>query len=109
MKIEKDPGIPALTEIVRIPIASWDQGFSAEEQASAVGELEKGNVLWFPALGFTLQPEEQVLLTPAMAGKGKNISLDPVAGTVRGSSAGEAELKLLHDMIHRYAESSRAL
>src|SRR5262249_16317009 len=98
-----------MIEIVRFPVVGWNQSFSAEEQGTAIQTLESGHVVWFPALGFAVEPAEQVLLTPAMAGKGKNISLDPVSGEVRGSSAGEAELKLLHGLIQRYATVSRAL
>ena len=98
-----------MIEIVRLPITNWDQHCSADEQDRAVRALENGHVLWFSELSFPVEAAERSLLTAAMAGKGKNISLDPARGTVRGSSAGEAELKLLHDMIQRYAESSRTL
>ncbi len=98
-----------MIEIVRFPAASWSQSFSPAEQQEAIEALEQGNVLWFAQLGFPLETGEDQLLSPAMAGKGKNISLDPASGEVRGTSANEAERKLLQGLIQRYAGASRAL
>ncbi len=49
------------------------------------------------------------LLSPTIAAKSKNVSLDCSSGTLRGSSADEAELRLLRTMMQRFAASSGAL
>ena len=98
-----------MTDIVALPITSWDQPCSREAQQEAVLALESGNVLQMPQLGFPLLDGEERLLSPAVATQAKNVSLDPASGALRGSSAGEADLKLLHAMMTRFAEASRAL
>jgi hypothetical protein len=98
-----------MTKVISLPVTNWEQSFSTGEQDIAIHALERGNILWFPQLGFPMQLGEDQLLTPAIAGKGKNVSLDPKSGAVRGTSADEAEGKLLQGMIQRYATTSRAL
>jgi hypothetical protein len=101
-------GISA-TELVVLPLAGWSQTCAPADQQQALRVLEAGGVLFFPNLGFQLAEGEERLLTPAVSGQGKNISLDPATGVLRGSEAGEAELGLLQGMMMRFAASSRAL
>ncbi len=98
-----------MTEVIDIPIADAEQPCAAAEQQRAVLALESGSVVLLPNLRFALQGAEQRLLTEAVAGKAKNVSLDPVKGAVRGSDAGEAELALLRGLMTRFATFSRTL
>jgi hypothetical protein len=98
-----------MTEVIDIPIAEWDQPCSAAEQRRAALALESGNVVLLPNLRFALRGNEDRLLTEAVAGQAKNVSLDPVRGVLRGSDAGEAELTLLRGVMSRFASLSRAL
>jgi hypothetical protein len=61
------------------------------ERAIGCARRQAG-VLYFPQLRFPIEESEGKLLSPAIAGASKNISLDRSGGTPRGSNAGEAEL-----------------
>ncbi len=98
-----------MTEVISLPIASWDHPCTTAEQERAVRALEQGSVLLFPQLGFSMLDGEDRLLSPLIAGKGKNVSMDPSSGTLRGSGADEADLRLLRSMMKRFATSSSAL
>jgi len=98
-----------MTDVITIPAGDVDRPSPAPEQQRAIHALESGNVLLFPHLCFPFQDGEERLLSPAAAGQAKNVSLDPVRGTVRGSDAGAAELDLLQRMMTRFAAFSRAL
>lgn len=98
-----------MTDIITSSITVWDQDIAASEQELAVDALERGGVLFFPQLSFALQDDEKQLLSPAVAGDGKNVSLDPITGSLRGSSAVDADLQRLKNVMARFATSSRSL
>ncbi|MFM9915017.1 MAG: Kdo hydroxylase family protein [Rhizobacter sp.] len=98
-----------MTDIIRLPIASWDQPFSLQDQHTATQALEAGHVLLLPQLDFPLLDAERQFLSPDIAGAAKNVSLNPADGSVRGSSAAGAELRVLHGMMDRFAASSQTL
>lgn len=98
-----------VTNVISLPIANWDHPCSTADQDHAIRAFEQGSVLFFPQLRFSIQEVEGRLLTPTIAGKSKNVSLDSSSGTLRGSSSGEAELGLLRSMMQRFATSSRVL
>ena len=103
------PKVISVTDVIALPNTNWDQRVTATEQELAVDALERGSVLLFPQLSFLIQDDEQQLLSPTVAGHGKNVSLDPSSGSLRGSSAKGAELQRLHNMMDRFATSSRDL
>jgi hypothetical protein len=96
-------------QIVEIPLTGWDQPCSSDEQAHALRALESGSVLLLPHLAFDVRDEERRLLTPAIGGDGKNISLAPHGDTVRGCRCTPEEHTHLHAMMSRFAEASHAL
>ncbi len=98
-----------MDRIVSLSIARWDCACSAAEQQQALSALEGGSVLLLPQLGFPLGDGERELLSPAIAGKSKNVSFDVASGKLRGSGAGESQLPLLRAMVERFATSSRSL
>ncbi len=98
-----------MTDILRLPIASWDQPCSPQDQRTATQALEDGQVLLLPQLDFPLLAAERHFLSPAIAGAAKNVSRNPTDGSVRGSSAAGAELGVLRGMMDRYATASQAL
>jgi hypothetical protein len=98
-----------MTNIINIPIADWNQACPSAIQEQALYELEEGGVLFFPLLGFSIGEEESRFLSPKIAGKSKNVSFDISTGKLRGSSAGEAEIRSLRAMMHRYATESNGL
>jgi hypothetical protein len=98
-----------MTNVVTLSIAIWDQCVTAAEQELAVDALERGNVLFFPRLSFSMEDGDSQLLSPTVAGDGKNVSLDPATGSLRGSSVNDADLQRLKNMMKRFATSSRSL
>jgi hypothetical protein len=98
-----------VTDVISLALSTWDQPCSTAEQERAIRALERGSVLLFPQLRFSIQDAESRLLSPITTGQRKNVSLDPSRGTLRGSSADDAELRLLQSMMQRFAASSRAL
>jgi hypothetical protein len=101
--------VDEMTDIVTLAIADWDQPTAGAEQRAAVRALESGSVLFLPRLRFRIADGERHLLSPAAAGRAKNISLLPATGMVRGSNADAAERALLQAMMTRFAQSSAAL
>jgi len=92
--------------VVQMEGSDWQtmQGTDAERAA-----LEAGKVLFFPHLGFTLQPEERVLLRPDVRDAGaRNISLN-VDGSLKGAAGDAATHTLLAGMIGRYRQQALAL
>ena len=63
----------------------------------------------FRNLGFLIEEVENQFLSPAIVGKSKNVSFDISTGKLRGSSVGEAEIKLLKNMMQRFATCSNDL
>ena len=51
-----------MTDIISLPIASWDQPSSPDEQHAAIRSLEDGNVLLLPQLDFPLLDVERQFL-----------------------------------------------
>jgi len=92
--------------VVQMEGNNWQrmQGTDAERAA-----LEAGKVLFFPHLGFTLQPEERTLLRPDVRDVGaRNISLN-VDGRLKGAAGDAATQTLLAGMIGRYRQQALAL
>lgn len=98
-----------MTDVITSSISSWDPRVTADEQEQAVDALERGAVLFFPQLSFALQDDELQLLSPAVAGDGKNVSLDPATGAVRGTSVVDANQQRMKNVMARFATSSRSL
>ena len=98
-----------MTDIISLPISDWNQRCTAAEQELAIDALERGSVLLFPQLGFPLQDGEDRLLSPATAGKSKNVSLDPASGTLRVSGIDEAERARLQGLMMRFVLATRTL
>lgn len=98
-----------MTDVITLSNMSWDQRVTAAEQQLAVDALERGNVLLFPQLSFLIQDGERQFLSPTVAGEGKNVSLDPANGSLRGSSVNDADPQRLRNMMNRFAASSRDL
>ena len=96
--------------IVIIPSSPCGPECEDAERRRAVNALECGSVLYFPDLCFPLKESEGSFLTPAAAdGRSKNISYDPGADRVAGSSFEGSELSALRGMMVRFADWARDL
>lgn len=98
-----------MTDIITLSTTSWNQAVTTSERELAIDALERGSVLVFPQLGFSIQPGEDQLLSSKVAGKEKNVSLNPSTGSLRGSSVSDADLPQLQNMMNRFATFSRDL
>lgn len=86
----------------------WNESFSDETRQLAISQLETGQVLLFPELAFTLNPDEQAFLTPHYADPhAKNISYDAAKNTLWGvqhlTDEQHHQLKHMLDRFSRYA------
>ena len=98
-----------MTEIVTLQNASWDEQVATAASELALTELERGNVLLFPQLNFSIAPEEAQLLSPEITGNAKNVSFDPSSGSLRASGLSDADFQALQELMKRFAASSRSL
>ena len=98
-----------MTTIINIPIADWSPECSVAIQEQALCGLEEGGVLFFPQLRFPVAELEVPFLSPAIAGKNKNVSFDSVTGKLQGTRVAEKESRPLQAMMERYAAYSDAL
>ena len=93
-----------------LPIADWHGPYDAEVKARAVAALERGAVLFFPQLPFTLAEGEQEFLDARVAdGKAKNISLDHATGKMQASSLTGEKAARLAAMIERFGAGAASL
>jgi len=92
--------------VVQVEGNDWQAIQCTDTQRAA---LEAGKVLFFPHLGFTLQPEERSLLRPDVRDAGaRNISLN-VDGSLKGAAGDATTRALLTGMIGRYRTQALAL
>ena len=97
--------------VLELPeIESWAGSFPDQLKARAIHALESGKVVYFPRLPFVVEASERDLLSSDLAdAKSKNVSLDPSSGTVKGTSALEAQRARLQTMLRRFADTSTQL
>ncbi len=99
-----------MQSFLSFPHHDWEMSFSKKEEEAAIDGLEAGQLLLFPHLAFALEKAEQRFLNPAfLAPKSKNISYSLAHNTVKGATASEEELAILHAMMRRFALSSQGL
>ena len=94
------------SQIVEIDFNDWAQAHSRPEWTAA---LEAGKVLFFPRLGFAVQPDEQALLREDMlAPKSRNVSLG-ADGVLKGAAGSAAEQQALAAMVGRFRQQALRL
>lgn len=90
------------------PTQEWDEHFPDSAQQLAISSLEKGQILYFPELAFTIKPDEQAFLSADLADpSAKNISYHPEQNKLWGvqhlTDKQHLELKSMLDRFSRYA------
>jgi hypothetical protein len=94
------------SQIVEIDFTDWAEAHSRPEWTAAV---EAGKVLYFPRLGFAVQPDEQALLREDMlAPKSRNVSLG-ADGVLKGAAGSAAEQQALAAMVGRFRQQALRL
>ena len=94
------------SQIVEIDFIDWAQAHSRPEWTAAV---EAGKVLYFPRLGFAVQPEEQALLREdTLAPKSRNVSLG-ADGVLKGAAGSAQDQQALAAMVGRFRQQALRL
>lgn len=94
------------SQIVEIDFTDWAQAHSRPEWTAA---LEVGKLLYFPRLGFAVQPQEQALLREDMlSAKARNVSLG-ADGVLKGAAGSAEEQQALAAMVGRFRRQALQL
>src|SRR5919198_2850574 len=100
-------GHGVMNVIEHVDTEQWSGEVDAATQQRAIEALERGRVLFFPKLAFTLEATERQFLSPSCSnGKSKNISFDPHSGAVLGSACNGPQQEALAAMMGRYARQA---
>src|SRR5262245_45927608 len=91
-----------MTDVIEIPCEDWRRVCTAPVLGAALQNLERGNVLLLPRLGFSLRSDELQVMMLEVGDDSKNVSLDPSRGILRGSSAAEHQQRILCGMMGRF-------
>ena len=94
------------SQIVEIDFIDWAEAHSRPEWTAAV---EAGKVLYFPRLGFAVEPEEQAQLREDMlAPKSRNVSLG-ADGVLKGAAGSAQDQQALAAMVGRFRQQALQL
>ena len=99
----------ALSAISRCDRAGWTWPADPAVSREAVESLERGDVLFFPSLGFEVEADEASLFSPAILSSAKNASLDPRSARIGGTSIQGPDLERLRRLMTRFSDRSAAL
>jgi hypothetical protein len=103
-------GHGVMNVIEHVDTEQWSGEVDAATQQRAIEALERGRVLFFPKLAFTLDATERQFLSPSCSnGKSKNISFDRHSGVVLGSACHGPPQQALAAMMARYASQAIGL
>lgn len=93
-----------------LALTQWHGPYDAALKARAVSALERGAVLFFPALPFVLSEAEKAFLDASVSdGRAKNISLDHKTGKMQASSLTGEKAGQLAAMIERFGSQANQL
>lgn len=96
--------------VVEVALERWDAPLPPDVVDQAVSAVEAGAVLFFPRLGFDLQPAERRFLSERWHdGRSKNISFDLSTARVGGTHAKDGDRADLTTMMARFAAGARNL
>lgn len=95
--------------LYEIKMERWTSGDRTFDLAGVQRALEEGDVLFFPALDFSILPEEHEIFTPSILGGAKNASYDPRTGRLGSASVTGAHADMLRRLMMRFTESAAAL
>jgi 3-deoxy-D-manno-octulosonic acid hydroxylase-like protein len=98
-----------MTKLETFPGSAWQPHLEAAEQARAVEALEAGQILFFPALGFAIEPEERRFLADGWSAAAKNISYELARQALTNTRAEGEDAAGLARLMSRYARATQAL
>jgi hypothetical protein len=98
------------SQIIEVASADWQAANLSVPRETLLAGVERGKVLYFPNLRFTIAGGEQALLDPAIADpKRKNISLAPNGGALAGVLGDAVTQSAVRALIGRYQTNARSL
>ncbi len=95
-----------------LSISSWQENFNPTFQTELTESLEKGQVLFMPALSFQLTAEEKKILSQKIINpKTKNISFNQLTKELRGVAKNNSDLEnsLIYNVVSRFSQQSLEL
>lgn len=96
--------------LVEFSINAWQGSFGTQVVNQATEALERGQVVYLPALAFPLQEAETQYLSAEIADpKSKNVRYDIRTNTLAGTTLTDDLRDGLQSMISRFADNSRLL
>lgn len=99
-----------MNPLTTLDVTDWNGPHDPAASARATRDLEAGQVLFMPHLGFELTaPEQRFLSAQWSDGKAKNVSYDPPAAIIRHTSAQGEDRRQLAAMMGRYAGQAHRL
>ena len=98
-----------MSRVLPLPNVGWDTIPSPEVSSMAHAALESGDVAFCPGLGFTVEPRERCLFTPAILGRSKNASYDAAADRLGGTTVTGEDREALRAFMQRFSDASAAL
>ena len=90
--------------ILEIPAFANADGPAETSKLDLTAALETGKVVSIPGMNFVLSKEELNLLDPRILAKAKNVSYNPAARKIGGTSCVGHEAEILTGMIARYSK-----
>ncbi len=88
---------------------TWTGPATAAAVDLAQSDLEAGAVVHLPALAFPVQPSERAIFSPNVLAASKNVSFDPAAGRVSGTTLEGADLAALRGVMERFSDHAERL
>jgi 3-deoxy-D-manno-oct-2-ulosonic acid (Kdo) hydroxylase len=88
-------------------LGRWHGPFAEDEKSRALAWLEEGRVLHFPALAFRPEEDGDLLFASVLAdNRNKNISYEPVYGSLKGTAAAGRERQALLAMMTAFSAAA---
>ena len=99
-----------MSQIDTLTVSDWAPRPAEDDSRRAAAALEAGKVLYLPALGFMLMPQERRFLDPRWSDlKAKNISYDPASGAIKGARGNASDLEDLRKLVERFHQQAVGL
>jgi hypothetical protein len=98
-----------LSAVVPLSHSNWSAETLSDVATTAIAALERGDVLFFPELSFTIASDETAIFSPGILSSSKNTSFDPASSRVGGTTLAGVEAERLRRVMMRFSDSAAAL
>jgi hypothetical protein len=98
-----------LSAVVTVSYSNWSPQTSSDVATTVIAALERGDVLFFPELPFTIASDETAIFSRDLLSSSKNASFDRASSRVGGTTLAGAELERLRRVMMRFGDAVAAL